>query len=195
MLSSPSRGIPKQGNRASICVEGGISRSFPICSRKLWFPSSCDGDLREFLMVPMGSQESFGVVRALSGFLWGRCNGRGPHLQLRREPQGSSPVLTWISGCVQFQTGSQVSTCVEAWNSAFLSSCQRGFRPPVELNWGPGAFLEIATGLSDLPSCCELILEFPFESVQSESWLISNGWGYPCLSNCGKTPSSSPASS
>ena len=100
LLSSPSRGIPKQGNRASICVEGGISRSFPICSRKLWFPSSCDGDLREFLMVPMGSQESFGVVRALSGFLWGRCNGRGPHLQLRREPQGSSPVLTWISGCV-----------------------------------------------------------------------------------------------
>ena len=153
LLSSPSRGIPKQGNRASICVEGGISRSFPICSRKLWFPSSCDGDLREFLMVPMGSQESFGVVRALrgikpqfswkgesqgvfrvaqvvgvpscchvdlrvllmvpigsqesclvvrclSGFPWGRCNGGGPHLQLRREPQGSSPVLTWISGCV-----------------------------------------------------------------------------------------------
>ena len=89
-----------QGNQASIHVEGGISRSFPICSRKLWVPSSCDGDLRELLMVPMGSQESFRVVRGLSGFLWGWCNGRGPHLQLRREPQGSSPVLTWILGCV-----------------------------------------------------------------------------------------------
>ena len=97
------RGIALQswrGNRASIRAEGGISRSFPICGRKLWVPSSCDGDLRELLMVPMGSQESFQVVRSLSGFLWGWCNGRGPHLQLRREPQGSSPVLTWILGCV-----------------------------------------------------------------------------------------------
>ena len=51
-------------------------------------------------MVSMGSQESFCVVRGLSGFLWGQCNGRGPHLQLRWKPQGSSPVLTWISGCV-----------------------------------------------------------------------------------------------
>ena len=97
------RGIALQswrGNRASIRAEGGISRSFLICGRKLWVPSSCDGDLRELLMVPMGSQESFQVVRSLSGFLWGWCNGRGPHLQLRREPQGSSPVLTWILGCV-----------------------------------------------------------------------------------------------
>ena len=68
--------------------------------------------------------------------------------------------------CLQFQTGSQVSTCVEAWNSAFLSSCQRGFRPPVELNWGPGVFLEFATGLSGLPLCCDCILKFPFESEQ-----------------------------
>ena len=51
-------------------------------------------------MVPMGSQESFRVVRGLLGFLWGQCNGRGPRLELRREPQGSSPVLTWISVCV-----------------------------------------------------------------------------------------------
>ena len=98
-----------QGNRASICVEGGISRSFPICRRKLWVPSSCDGDLRELLMVPMGSQESFRVVRGLSGFLSSRCRGIGPHLELRLEPQGSSPVLTWISG--------------------FLWSFNRGVRP------------------------------------------------------------------
>ena len=98
------RGIALQswrGNRASIRAEGGISRSFPICGRKLWVPSSCDGDLRELLMVPMGSQESFQVVRSLSGFLWGWCNGRGPHLQLRREPQGSSPFLTLIAGSLQ----------------------------------------------------------------------------------------------
>ena len=57
-----------------------------------------------------------------------------------------------------FQTGCLVSTCVEAWNSAFLLSCQRGFRPPGELNLGPGALHKLATRASELPSCCELIL-------------------------------------
>ena len=78
-----------KGNQASVRVEGGISRSLSSCSWKLWGPSSCHGDLRELLMVPMGSQVSFHVVR-----------GRGPHLQLRWEPQDSSPFLTWILGCV-----------------------------------------------------------------------------------------------
>jgi len=80
--------------------EGGISRSLSSCGRKLWGPWSCNGELRELLMVPMGGQKSFRVVRGLLGFLWGQCNGRGSHLQLRQEPQVSSPVLTWISGCV-----------------------------------------------------------------------------------------------
>ena len=30
----------------------------------------------------------------------GLVEGRGPHLDLRREPQGSSPVLTFVSGCL-----------------------------------------------------------------------------------------------
>ena len=47
--------------------------------------------------------------------------------------------------------------CVEAWNSAFLSSCDRGFRPPAELNLGPGALFRLAFWASELPSCCELI--------------------------------------
>ena len=76
-----------------------------------------------------------------------------------------------LSVCLQFQTGSQVSTCAEAWNSAFLSSCKRGFRPPFELNWGPVPFLEFATGLSGLPSCCDLILGVLFVSVQGNQAL------------------------
>ena len=90
--------------------------------------------------------------------------------------------------CLQFQTGSQVSICVEALNSAFLSSCKRGFRPPVELNWGPGAFLEFATGVSVLPLCCELTLGVPFESVPGNQALSRVDGGNPCLSNYGKTP-------
>ena len=60
--------------------------------------------------------------------------------------------------CMPFQVGSLVSTCVEALNSAFLSSCQRGFRPRAELNLVPGALFGLASGVSELPSCCELIL-------------------------------------
>ena len=53
-----------QGNQASRCVEGGISRSFWSCSRKPWLPSTYDSDLRELLRVFMGSQEYGGVVGA-----------------------------------------------------------------------------------------------------------------------------------
>ena len=42
-----------QENQDSICIEGGISRSFSSCGRKHWVPLSCNGDLRELLMVAM----------------------------------------------------------------------------------------------------------------------------------------------
>ena len=117
--------------------------------------------------VAYGKSRIFSRLRGLTGFLWSWCNGIEPHLELRKEPQASSPVLTWISGlCIQFQKGSQVSTCVEAWNSDFFSSHKRGFRPPVELNLGPGSLLEFATGVSVLPSCCELILWVTFEGLR-----------------------------
>ena len=60
-----------------------------------WVSSTCDGDLRELLRVPMGSQEYCCVGRGLLGLHWVWCNGRVPHLELRWEPQVSSPVLTW----------------------------------------------------------------------------------------------------
>ena len=60
----------QQGNRASRSFEGGITRSLSSCSRKPSVPSTCDGDLRELLMVPMGSQGYCGVVRGFSGLHW-----------------------------------------------------------------------------------------------------------------------------
>ena len=56
----------RQENRASKCVEGGISRSFLGCIRKPWLPSICEGDLRELLIVPIGSQEDCEFERGLS---------------------------------------------------------------------------------------------------------------------------------
>ena len=61
---------------------------------------------------------------------------------------------------------SKASSHFEAWNSAFLSSCKRGIRPPFELRWGTWTFSRGATGLSDLPTCCERMLMVPFELVQ-----------------------------
>ena len=45
-----------------------------------------------------GSQISFRVGRCLLEFHSNLCRGLGPHLKLRCETQGSSPVLTWILG-------------------------------------------------------------------------------------------------
>ena len=66
--------------------------------QEVWVPSSCDGELSESLILFLGSHESFGAVRGLSGFVSSCCRGLGPHLELRQETQGSSPVLTWILG-------------------------------------------------------------------------------------------------
>ena len=65
---------------------------------EVWVPSSFHWDLNEPLMLSLGSQESIRVVRGLSGFLLSWCRGLGPHLEFRRETQGSSPALTGISG-------------------------------------------------------------------------------------------------
>ena len=51
--------------------------------------------------MPLRSQGYCGVERGLSGLHWVWCNGRGPHLDLRQEPQGSSPFLTRIAGSLQ----------------------------------------------------------------------------------------------
>ena len=110
----------RQGNRASRCVEGGISRSFWSSGKKPWVASTFDGDLRELLVVSKGSQEYCGDRRGLSGLHWGRFNGRGPHPELRREPQGSSPVPTWVLGCVcRFKQGVR---CRLEWRHGTLLS-------------------------------------------------------------------------
>ena len=43
--------------------------------QEVWVPSSCHGDLREPLILFLRSQNSFGVVRGLSGFLSSWCRG------------------------------------------------------------------------------------------------------------------------
>ena len=91
----------RYGNQASRRIEEGISRSFSSFGRKLWVSSICDGEFRELVSVPIRSQGYCAVGRGLSRLHWVWCNGRGPLLQLRREPQGSSPFMTLITGSLQ----------------------------------------------------------------------------------------------
>ena len=58
------------GNQASRSVEEGLSRSFSGCGMKPLVPSTCAGDLRELLRVPLRSQGYCGVGRGLSGLHW-----------------------------------------------------------------------------------------------------------------------------
>ena len=65
---------------------------------------------------------------------------------MQRNPVSTHLELRWetlLSSCdvvlgvpIEFQRDSQASSRVEAWNFALLSSCEMGFRPPVELRWG-----------------------------------------------------------
>ena len=68
---------------------------------------------------------------------------------------------------MEFQQGNQASSRVEAWNSAFLSSCKRGVRTPAELSGvggevglilevqqGRQTSLHVVRGNSGFHSCC-----------------------------------------
>ena len=96
-------------------------------------------------VLPQESQVSIRVARGFSGFLCSQCRAIWPHLELRPEPQGSSPVLTWILG--------------------FLWSVNRGVRP--RLVWIHGTplpsrgFKVVSDFLSSGPKGLGLFLEVP----------------------------------
>lgn len=144
----------RQGYRASRRIEGRISRSFLICSRKPWALrlgmvtsgsfSRCFWEVRNTVELGGASRDPLGLVhRKRASF---RVEAGSPGFL------SCSNVVLGL--CMPLQTGRQVSMCVEAWNSAFQSSCQRGFRPPAELNLGPGALFRLESGASELPLCC-----------------------------------------
>ena len=139
----------RQGNRASRRVEGGISRSFSSCGRKPWLSSTCEGDLRELLIVLIGSQEYCGLGRGLSGLHWVWCSGTGPRLKLRWETLCSSPFLTSIAGSLQswnrrvrprlvLRNGTLLSSRVVHRVTGHLSHCI----------WNLRVFQDDATGVS-----------------------------------------------
>ena len=105
------------------------------------FLSSYDLALRDPLVGLQGSPISKRVAMGPAGFLCSRCQARGPHLQLRPEPQGSSPGTIWISGFLWTPQGGQALSRVEPCKSALLLSQKRSVWLPVGLTIGIGGFL------------------------------------------------------
>ena len=124
-----------QGNLASSRIEGGMSCFFSSCGRKPGYLLNCDGDLREPLVLPKGSQAFFRVAREKLGLISNCCRGIRPHLELRWETQDSSQIATGISG--------------------FLSSCDGNISEPLVLPQGSQASFGVSRGTSGfLSSCC-----------------------------------------
>ena len=73
---------------------------------------------------------------------------------------------------MEFQQGSQTSSHVDSWKSAFLSSCKSSVRLPVELTYGSEAYSRGATGLSHLTSCFESALGVTVESVPGNKFYL-----------------------
>ena len=143
---------PHGGKGPHLALRGespGFSR---VAAGNLEFLLSYKGNVRYPLLWPQESPVSLRVERDLSGFLSSRCQGHGPHLELRPEPQGSSPVPTWISGSSGVSAGEsglvscgdmqvcfslelekqcQASCRVDIRISGFLSRCHRAVTPAI----------------------------------------------------------------
>ena len=76
-----------------------------VVAGNLGFLSSYDGNLRDPLVWPQENPVCMLVVRGFSAILSRWCQVLGPHLELRPQAQGSSPLLTWISGSSGISTG------------------------------------------------------------------------------------------
>ena len=120
------------------------------------------------------------LLGGLSGFLSCRCRGLRPCVESGPEPEGSSPVLTWILGYF-WSLPRGVSTCLEWGHARALSSralaaesrlTSRGSRDLwLSLEAFPRGF---PTGLSHVPPWCELILRLKVEAVQGKQ--VSLEW-------------------
>ena len=74
---------PLQGNQASSGIEGEFCGFSRVAAGNFGFYSSCNGDLREPLLLPQGRQVSFQVVRGSAGLHLSHCRVFKSHLSLR----------------------------------------------------------------------------------------------------------------
>ena len=153
-------------------MEGRISWFLWSCGRKLRVPLELCGELGDPLVFPQEVRSAF----ELRGEPWDSSHfTAGMSRASSRVEAGTSEFLSIsdinLGVSVEFEQGSQASSCVETWNSACLSSCEWGVRPLLELDLESAAFYGGCTWGVSAPLCCDLILGVPFESVQGHQAL------------------------
>ena len=124
LLSSHGRGIGPQN-----ALKGeprGLSR---VAEGNLGFPrlvTVTSGSFSGCLLEVRNTVEFGGAL----GTPLGMVEGRGPHLELRREPQRFSPVLTWVSACVSHFKQEVRSRRVWRHGTLLSSRIVKGFSGP-----------------------------------------------------------------
>src|SRR5574341_1309839 len=109
-------------------------------------------------MVPLRSQGNCGGGRGLSGLHWVWCIGRGPHFQLRQEPQSTSD-QTPIAGSLQTE--------------------DRRVRPRLGLRHGtPLASRDVPGERGRLSSCIWNLVFFPNDARKNCPFVLTafTGW-------------------
>lgn len=123
--------------------------------------SWCDEDLQEPIMLP---QEITPPLSSCKGAprdsSWSLCRGIVPHLELKHEIQGSSPVVTEISGFL-YCFNSKIRPRLVLKHGTMLSSCvvkeASSFRGLLLSSGRNLVFLDVQQE-TDIPGCCEGIL-------------------------------------
>ena len=156
---------------ASSRLEGRTSWIFSSCGRSSQLTMGTSGIRSGGLRKGQSPCELLG---SLSGFLFRRCWGLRPSVESVREPEDSSPVLTWILGYF-WSLPRGVSPRLERGHARTLSSRavavlsrfpSRGSRDLwLSLEAFPRGF---PTGLSHMPPWCESILGLNVQAVQGK---------------------------
>ena len=90
---------------------------------------------------------------------------------MREETEVHFIVVTVILGFLSIFKNSQASSPYEALNSVCLSRGQRDVRPPVQMRRTPTSFSMVSTGVSEMPSSCEM-KDMPDFKPQQENWAL-----------------------
>lgn len=118
--------IPQEAlhwNRASFCVEVECRGFSQVTAGSLGFLSSYGRYIREPRMLPLRSQDSFQVLRGISGFLRRSCIGTRPHYALSGN--------TWFFLSYGGKLGVPLKSCEGI--SGKLSYCLKEVRSPFVL--------------------------------------------------------------
>ena len=87
-------------------------------------------------------------------------------LEVRQETKAHFLVGTVILGFLSIFRKSQASSPFEALNSMCLSRYQSDVIPPIQMTRRTMAFSRVSTGVSDIPSSCEMKHEPDFKPLQ-----------------------------